>query len=63
MSHPTNSILLERAHDLLEEVQSHPAHLDDNLQAAIKSGDLEQVQYWVTVIEGTLAQEYYGSTL
>jgi hypothetical protein len=61
MSSETNTNLLERANELLEEVDSHPAHLDDLLDTAIKSGDLEQIQYWVNVVEGTLAQEYYES--
>lgn len=61
MSSETNTNLLERANELLEEVDSHPAHLDDLLDTAIKSGDLEQIQYWVNIVEGTLAQEYYES--
>jgi len=61
MSNETNTKLLERANELLEEVDSHPAHLDDILAGAIQSGDMEQIQYWVNVVEGTLAQEYYES--
>ena len=60
MSQNENSILLERANELLEEVQSHPGKLDRNLEAAIKSGDLERVQYWVTVTEGMLSQEAFN---
>lgn len=64
MSLNSNTELLERAADLLEEVDSHPAHLDDLLSNAIKSGDLEQVRYWVGVVEGTLAQqEFYENNL
>ncbi len=63
MSLARNTELLERAQDLLEEVDSHPAHLDDALDAAIKSGDLEQVRYWVGVVEGTLAQENFNEEL
>lgn len=59
MSLEQNTQLMERAQDLLEEVDSHPAHLDDLLNTAIKSGDLEQIQYWVGVCEGTLAQEEF----
>lgn len=60
MSLEANTQLLERAQDLLEEVDSHPAHLDDLLATAIKSKDLEQIRYWVSVVEGTLAQEEFN---
>lgn len=64
MSLHENTSLMERAQDLLEEIDSHPAHLDDLLEAAIKSGDLEQLRYWVGVVEGTLAQQaFYESNL
>jgi len=63
MSLESNTQLLERAADLLEEVDSHPAHLDDLLSNAIKSGDLEQIRYWVSVVEGTLAQEHFNENM
>ena len=55
MSNNTNSILIERAYELSEELTSHPAGIDKSLLQAIKGGDLEKLQYWVTVAEGTLA--------
>jgi len=64
MSTQVNTELIERAADLLEEMDSHPAHLDDQLAAAIKSGDLERLRYWVSVCEGALAQaEFYESNM
>lgn len=60
MSLHQNQLLMERAQDLLEEVDSHPAHLDDLLSNAMKSGDLEQIRYWVGVVEGTLSQEVFN---
>lgn len=64
MSNNTNSILIERAYELAEELTSHPAGIDKALLLAIETGDLENVQYWVTVAEGTLsAHNFYESNL
>lgn len=64
MSLQENVTILERAQDLLEEVDSHPGHLDDLLEAAMKSGDLDEIRHWVSVCEWHLAQVdlYQGHT-
>jgi hypothetical protein len=59
MSKQENTNLLERAAQLIDECASHPAGLDDNLIAAVDSGDMERIAYWVSVAEGTLAQEHF----
>lgn len=64
MSLESNTNLRERAYELVEELTSHPAKLDVAIQRALEGGDLEELEYWVTVGEGTLAQqEFYESNI
>lgn len=57
--HQTNTNLLERAAELIDELASHPSKSDRALIQAIDSNDLEQVRYQVQKIEGELAREYF----
>jgi hypothetical protein len=57
--HQTNTNLLERAAELIDELASHPAGADKALIRAIDSNDLDQVRYQVQKIEGDLAREYF----
>ena len=60
MSLQENTLLLERAADLIDEFQSHPAGLDDQIVEAVESGDLERLRATVSLAEATLAQEHFG---
>lgn len=59
MSLDSNTSLLERAADLIDELTSHPAGIDKGLIQAVASGDMERVRYWVGKAEGVLAQEHF----
>jgi len=57
MSTEENTNLLQRAADLLDEIQSHPSGYDRALQAALESNDLEETRYWVTIIEAEMSTD------
>lgn len=59
MSNITNTNLLERANELIEELVSHPAGLDKQLINAVERDDLDEVHRLVVLIEGELAQEHF----
>lgn len=59
MSNITNSNLLERAYELLEEITSHPSGLDKALTKAVRAGNLDEIYYLVTKIESELAQKHF----
>ena len=59
MSLEQNTNLTERANELIEELTSHPASLDVALQNALDGGDLEELEYWISVAEGALAQMHF----
>lgn len=57
MSDSTNTKLLERAHEAMEQLTSHPAGLDQSIQQAIDHDDLSEVERLVTLAEGIMSQE------
>ncbi len=59
MSTQSNTTLMERAGELLEELDSHPSGIHRSIEAAMKSGDLESLQFQVTKGEGILAQHHF----
>lgn len=59
MSQEQNTILIERGYELAEELTSHPAGVDRGMLAALHSGDMDKIQYWITVCEGTLSQQHF----
>lgn len=63
MSHHNNTLLLERALEVLEECTSHPSGFDKLLATEINKThpDLDQVNYYVTMLEAALSQEYFMS--
>lgn len=61
MEKEVNTQLLERANELLEEIDSHPSRLDIALKEALQANDLESVHYLVNLIEGELAKEHFYS--
>lgn len=62
MSLDSNTQLLERAADLVDELTSHPAGIDKGLIQAVESGDMERIKYWVSKAEGVIAQEHFYET-
>lgn len=59
MSNQSNDNLIERATDLLEEIDSHPSGLDTALDEALKKGDLDEIHRLVTYIEAELARDHF----
>lgn len=59
MSNPVNSLLIERANGLLEEIASHPSGYDKLLSNALKQKDLDEVYRIVCKIEAELARSHY----
>lgn len=59
MSNDNNTILLERAAELIDELTSHPSGADKLIIQAIDSNNLEEVQRLVTKFEGELSQEHF----
>ncbi len=59
MSWEQNTVLLERARQVLEEIESHPSGYDDCLRLAIKRNDLEDVKMWVTRLEAELSEAHF----
>lgn len=59
MSHNSNTELLERAAELIDELSSHPAGLDKRLATAVEANDLDELRYQVAVCESVLAQEAF----
>lgn len=59
MSTDSNTRLLERAADLLDDLTSHPSGLDTQLEKAIESNDLDEIYRVVCICEGVLAQEHF----
>lgn len=59
MSNHTNTKLLERAAELIDELQSHPAGLDKAIKLALDQNDLEELTYAVLRAEAELSQEYF----
>lgn len=59
MSHDTNSNLLERAYEVLEEISGHPSKYDKLLDKAIQREDLDEVHRLVNIIESDLAIEHF----
>lgn len=59
MSNPTNEALIERAHELAEEITNHPSGYDTALVLALERNDLDEVQRLVTFIEGEMSQAHF----
>lgn len=59
MSSNTNVRLLERAADLIDELQSHPSGLQKQLERAVESNDLDSIHFWVSTLEARLSQEHF----
>lgn len=57
--HQTNTILLERAAELIDELASHPSGADRALIQAIDANDLEKVRHQVNKLEAELACEHF----
>lgn len=61
MSSSENERLLERAAELIDELESHPSGLQKQLEAAVESNDLERIHFWVNSLEAHLSQEHFGN--
>ncbi len=59
MSNSTNDQLLERAHELLEDLDSHPSKLNKALSIALEQNDLDYINYLVPKLEAELSQEHF----
>jgi hypothetical protein len=59
MSNAVNDNLIERAHELAEEITSHPSGYDKTLLQALERGDLEDVRRLVVFIEGELSRAHF----
>jgi hypothetical protein len=55
----TNTILLERAAELIDELMSHPSKSDEQLIEAINANDLDEVRRLVTKLEAELSEEHF----
>lgn len=66
MSNEVNDLLMDRAHDVLEECQGHPSGYDKLLSEELNKPhpDLDEVERLVCILEGALAQsEFYGNNI
>lgn len=61
MSNQINTTLIERAHEVIEELTSHPSGIDNRIQALIDIGDLNNLQAAVADGEAILAEEFFKS--
>lgn len=61
MSNQSNTELLERANELLEDITNHPSGYDKLLQKAIDDNDLVGIRYLTTFIEGELSKDHFYS--
>jgi len=59
MSDNDNTNLLERAAELLDELDSHPSGLQKHLEQAVEGNDLDSIRYWVERLEGHVAREHF----
>lgn len=59
MSNQENTNLYERAQELIDELTSHPAGLDERLTKAVESNDLDELRYQIAVCESFLSQEAF----
>lgn len=59
MSHQNNITLEERAYRAMDELTSHPAGRDKLIQAALDSGDLDDLYYQVVTAEAELSQQHF----
>lgn len=59
MSDTHNTILLERAYEVLEEVTNHPSGYDKALSEAIEKNDLEEIYRLTNMLEDELAKEHF----
>jgi HPt (histidine-containing phosphotransfer) domain-containing protein len=57
--HQTNTNLLERAAELIDELVGHPSGADLVIIQAIDNNDLDELRFQVHRIEGELAQEHF----
>lgn len=60
MSNDENVRLYERAAEMLDELQSHPAGLDDAIEAALQHNDLDELRYAVGRAEAVMSQEHFN---
>lgn len=61
MSNPVNTLLLERAYELIDELASDPAGRDDYLLQLIEANDMDNLLAQVQRIEAELSQEHFIS--
>lgn len=61
MSNPVNTLILERAYELIEELASDPAGRDDYLLQLIEANDMDNLLAQVQKVEAELAQEHFIS--
>lgn len=61
MSNPVNTLLLERAYELIDELASDPAGRDDYLLQLIEQNDMDNLLAQVQKVEAELAQEHFLS--
>lgn len=61
MSNPVNTLLLERAYELVDELASDPAGRDDYLLQLIEQNDMDNLLAQVQKVEAELAQEHFLS--
>jgi hypothetical protein len=57
--HQTNTILLERAAELIDELASHPSGADRALVQAIDANDLDEIRCQVNKLEAELSREHF----
>lgn len=59
MSNPVNTLLLERAYELIDELASDPAGRDDYLLQLIKDNDMDNLLAHVQKVEAEVSQEHF----
>lgn len=60
MSVDENVRLLERAADLLDEIDGHPSRYDKLLERALIDGDMDAIRHCVSIIEGELSRDHFS---
>lgn len=61
MSNITNDNLLNRAAEMIDYFESHPAGLDNQLIAAVEANDLQEIYRLTTLMEGIVSQEHFAT--
>lgn len=59
MSDDSNTKLLERAAELMDEIESHPSGYAKLLEQAVAKNDFDAIRYAVSRVETELSREHF----